>query len=75
MLTKKMLTNKMMLTKKKLLNGPSQSQACNQLYKPYSWDSEREVGLSLNKPSKYCPPDNCTLFRATEKRAIIRRLL
>ena len=35
---------------KKLLNGPRQSQACNQLYKPYSWDSEKEVGLSLRNP-------------------------
>ena len=38
-----------LLPKATFFYGPRQSQACNQLYKPYSWDSEREVGLSLNK--------------------------
>ena len=50
--------------------------------KPATNCTSRTVGTQrgklvylLKKNSKYYPPDNCTLFLATEKRAIIQRLL
>ena len=53
---KKILTKqKTMLKKNKLLNVPRQSQAYNQLIKPYSWVSEREVSLSFKKNLKVLP--------------------
>ena len=64
MLTKQNLTKQNNVNKKKkqLLNGPRQSQACNQLYKPYTVGTHRGKLVYLKKnPQKYCTSDNCTL--------------